>query len=110
MIIANKTTGILVVDPYSIYVNDKGTMIVAVQNYEDQRGAVIAVCPTNEIALTLFNTLLEVMRHNDYIVIDGDDIGYCGCCGYCGQEVTLLDAPKNPFFVAVTPDNGREPL
>lgn len=77
MIIANKAMGILVVDPIRILINPANNNILARQN-DFQAGAIIAECPTMEIAMTLFNKLLQLMQHYTYIVIDGDEIVYYG--------------------------------
>lgn len=87
MIIANKSTGILVVDPIRILIDRTNNNILARQNGY-QIGAIIATCRTKEIAMTLFNELLQLMQHYTYIVIDGDEIVYYGNCRQC-VETTL---------------------
>lgn len=77
MIIANKSLGILVIDPIRILINQTNNNILARQiGYQD--AAILAHCSTKEIAITLFNKLLKLMQHYTYIVIDGDEIVYYG--------------------------------
>lgn len=83
MIIANKQTGVLVIDPSRILIdNDNYKRIIARQTCTES-GAVIAYCPTKESAMVLFNDILMLLLNYDQIVLDGDKIYSYGKRGNC---------------------------